>query len=136
MAKSERQKAKACAWKWFSKYIRARDCLDTMGDLKHGICITCDNVIRFEKMDAGHFIPGRSDAVLFDEHNTHGQCVSCNRFKQGMWVSYEKALLSKYGFAEVARLKELYFTDVKLTELEFREIADYYRMKYKGVCNG
>ena len=136
MAKSPRLKARNTAWRWFSKYVRARDCLETTGDLKTGVCITCGARVRFEKLDCGHFIPGRQDSVLFHEHNAHAQCVPCNRFKQGMWVVYEKAIRSKYGQDEVDRLKDLYYVKITYTESEYRNIADMYREKFKGVCNG
>lgn len=92
--------------------------------------------MRFEKLDCGHFIPGRADSVLFNERNSHGQCVPCNRFKQGKWIEYEKVIRAKYGQGEVERLKDLYYIELKYTEAEYRNIADIFRAKFKELCDG
>ena len=136
MGKSEKQRAKACAWRWFSKYIRARDCLRTTGDLKTGVCISCGNTVRFEKLDAGHFVPGRGDSVIFEPTNCHAQCGPCNRFKQGAWVPYFYAVNDLYGRDEAQRLMGLYFIKLSYTSEEYREFADIYRGQYKELCNG
>ncbi|RLD22206.1 MAG: hypothetical protein DRI69_01840 [Bacteroidetes bacterium] len=136
MAKSPRLRARATAWGWFSKYIRVRDFMADTGDLKEGHCITCGKTLRFENADCGHFIPGRADSVLFNERNSHAQCVPCNRFKQGKWIEYEKAIIDRYGQAEVDRLKDLYYIKISYTEAEYRNIADMYRAKFKDICNG
>jgi hypothetical protein len=122
MAKSERSKSKATAWTWFSKYIRLRD--------TPGRCCTCGAHIEFSTCDAGHYIPGRKDAYLFDEHNCHGQCPKCNRFLQGCWVEYEAFIIDKYGGAENERLKGLKNKVVKLTVADYRAIAKEYRIRY------
>ena len=133
MAKSKASKAKATAWMWFSRYIRARDCMAYSGTILDGRCISCDKPVRFDEGDAGHFIPSRRDSILFEETNCHLQCRKCNRFEQGAWVEYESAMLLKYGPKEVDRLKSLKFTTVKLRESNYREIADKYRKKYKEL---
>lgn len=131
MAKSKRTMAKNTAWKWFSLFIRTRDAMSTMRQPDIGRCITCNKVVTVNGNDAGHFVSGRSDAVLFEEHNCHLQCAVCNRFKQGMWVEYEEALIKKYGEEEVARLKKLKHTVRSYTEQEFRDLAKIYKAKYQ-----
>jgi len=135
MAKSPRLKARARAVYWFSRWIKIRDCLATTGTLTEGICITSGRRIRFSQGDCGHFVPGRADAVLFDENNAHFQSSSDNRFKQGKWIEYEKALLFMYGAEEVQRLKELYYNGFKYSEEEYRDIAKKYRLGFKEICN-
>ena len=72
MQKSTRKKtsvsaAKNAAWKEFSRYIRLRDCIKTTGDTDAGICITCGKLIPYGNSQAGHFIAGRTNGVLFNE---------------------------------------------------------------------
>ncbi|RKX92021.1 MAG: recombinase [Spirochaetes bacterium] len=124
--KSERQRAKQRAWEAFSRYIRTRDCIATTGSPEYGRCITCGQVYPFGKLDAGHFIPGRSDAVLFEEHNCHAQGIRCNRFAQGAFVEYEMALRELYGEEEVERLKQLKFKTVKYSLQDFIAIKKKY----------
>lgn len=132
MAKSKRSKAKAAAWKAFSLYIRTRDVIER-GDGHTAPCITCGAMIPAKGNDAGHYVPGRSDSVLFDEHNCHLQCVGCNRFKQGAFIEYEEALLEMYGADEVQRLKELKHIIIKYTEQNFRDIQAKYKEKLKNL---
>jgi hypothetical protein len=67
---------KAKAWKMFSTYIRLRDCLKTTGTLDKGVCITCGKLCDFKELQAGHYIGGRGNSVLFDEKIVNGQCLT------------------------------------------------------------
>lgn len=129
----DRRKAKDRAWGWFSKYIRLRDCLRTTGTATHGICISSGRQIRFEDADAGHFIPGRRDAYLFEETNVHLQSKADNKYQGGSFVEYEIALLELYGPEEVQRLKDLKHQYKKFSAEEYREISDKYRKKYNAL---
>lgn len=76
--KSPNKINKELAWKWFSKYIRLRDCLKTTGTKDMGVCYTCDKTIPFKESQAGHCIGGRRNFVLLDEDLVNLQCVMCN----------------------------------------------------------
>ena len=98
-------KAKKRANIAFSKYIRTRD---AQGSQIY--CITCDKpypAFGVGCAQAGHFIPGRHSAVLYDERNAHGQCYNCNINLKGNWVKYEVKMLEKYGQEVIDELKEL-----------------------------
>lgn len=82
-------------WPIFSRYIRTRDCIATTGDPNFGKCITCGKTYPFKRLQAGHFIPGRTDAILFDERQVHAQCYRCNMKLQGMWHKYYLFMLDK-----------------------------------------
>lgn len=87
-------------WPTFSWYIRMRDCLATTGTTTHGICCTCGKRKRISgqgQLQAGHFIPGRTDAILFDEYQVHAQCYRCNNLLQGMWHKYYIFMCHKHG---------------------------------------
>ena len=136
MAKSPRLKAKNTAWRWFSKYIRARDCLKYMGTLETGRCVTCDEVKPASKLDASHFISREHEATMFDEYNVHTTCIHCNRFKQGRWPEYFEFMEKAYGIDTIRDLMDQRLIKIDLTEEDFRLIADKYRDLYKEICNG
>ena len=84
-------------WPVFSRFTRLRDCLETTGTLTKGACVTCGRVYLINKLQAGHFVPGRTDMILFDEVGVHAQCYRCNCKLQGMWHKYYVYMLEKYG---------------------------------------
>ena len=113
---------KTKAWKLFSRYIRLRDCLKTTGTITCGECITCGEFYPFEKLQAGHFIAGRSNAILFDEEITHSQCYACNVGLHGNVLVYRRKIIEMYGegydLVLEARSKKLHkFTIDELEDL-------------------
>lgn len=90
-------------------------------------------VNEIKKMDAGHFIQGRHNSVLFDERNVHAQCQRCNRFLHGNLVPYYEYMLSRYGAKIIEELKTndsilKKFTREELMEMkkEFTETTKEY----------
>ena len=75
---SPRKIAKDKAWTAFSAYIRTRDCLRFTGDESEGMCITCKKGFPYKQLQAGHFVGGRGNAVLFREDIVYSQCAKCN----------------------------------------------------------
>ncbi len=117
-------------WLWpvFSKYIRLRDCLITTGTIWKGACVTCGKVYRMGKqLQAGHFVPGRTRAILYDERGVHAQCYRCNRHLQGAWPPYYKFMLKVYGQKVVDELIDLYGQDMELTPEWFEQSYEYYK---------
>lgn len=78
--------SKQNADRWFSKFIRLRD--------KDKPCITCGS---YGQKDCGHFISRRFEATRYDERNSHGQCLKCNRFEYGNQYEHGKAIDRLYG---------------------------------------
>lgn len=72
------------AWTAFSAMIRKR------GANHHGFvnCVTCAKIGHWKEMQAGHFIAGRNNTVLFDERLVHPQCYYCNGPLKGNVVNY------------------------------------------------
>lgn len=124
------------AWSWFSKYIRLRDCLITMGSKKQGKCFTCNKVFDFNKLQAGHFIDGRGNAVLFEEDLVHSQCIQCNYFKHGNKEAYEPRMLELYGKAKVDEFRQLRFTTKEYSREDYERIRDYYKEEYQDTYKG
>lgn len=122
--------AKKKANKAFSVYIRTRDALKFSENML--ICITCDkfyNSFGVGCAQAGHFIPGRHSAVLYDERNAHGQCYNCNINLKGNWVKYEAKMLEMYGQEVIDELKELDKTNPHFKVHDYLEIEKIYKDK-------
>lgn len=126
-AKTPLQKAKDKAWKQFSRFIRLRDCLATTGDIDYGICITCGLRFHFKELQAGHFVPGRGNAVLFDEDITHAQCQKCNVWLYGNLIEYYPKMLKLYGEERVEQMKALRHESIKYSVEEYLQIAENYK---------
>ena len=121
------------AWKVFSIYIKMKDA-DLMGD---GMvtCCTCGQRLHWadKKMQAGHFLDGRSNSILFAEKCVHPQCSSCNVFKNGNKVEYYEFMLETYGKATIASLRKLKLQTVKFTLEDLTEIKEKYEEKIRGL---
>ena len=78
-------------------YIRLRDCIETTGLAFVGVCITCRRRFHISYLDAGHFISGRRNAVLFDILGLNAQCTYCNINLHGCHKKYRKILVQKRG---------------------------------------
>jgi len=86
---------KAKAWMWFSRFIRLRDSKDGMAK-----CCSCDytgSVFGKGCLQAGHFVSGRNNSILYDPRNCHAKCSMCNRWKGGAPVPYEMFMRARYG---------------------------------------
>ena len=130
--KSPRDKA----WDAFSLYIRLRDCLKTMGIPDRGVCITCGNIYPFNKLQAGHFIAGRSNAVLFCERGVNAQCVHCNYFCGGKPLKYRQRMVERYGEVAVQDMEIQAEIPKKIRSWEYDAIRIHYQNEYKklGGC--
>ena len=126
MTSAKAEKREGTLWKWFSLFIRLRDCPDNSQGFCR--CKTCGKVDRYKNMDAGHFISRRWKPTKYREDNVFAQCVHCNRDLSGNLDEYAKAL----GAEKVAELKEESRKPAKkmlLCDVE-SQIA-YYRQKAK-----
>lgn len=132
MKKISIAKAKKAAWQQFSLYIRLRDSLKTVGNTQQCACITCGNIYPTQGrscIQAGHFIPGRKNAVLFHEDLVHGQCHICNMWRKGDWVTYERVMVAQYGREKVEEFKLLADATVKYSVSELQAIEATYKAK-------
>ena len=127
--KTDRQKAKAAAWKAFSEFIRLRDS-DEFGRLQ---CVTCQRSGPWRSMDAGHFITRAKESTLFDERNVHGQCKGCNRFQGGKFLEHERAIERIHGAGTAQILKDKALTLCKRTASDYQFIADTYRLRVERI---
>lgn len=116
------------AWKLFSEWTR-RKWADAQGFVA---CITCQKMFHWKALQAGHFIAGRGNSILFDERGTNPQCYGCNCHKHGDWPNYMAFMEKKYGQVVIEELKKLSLAPRKFTPDELQEkIA-----KYKTLLGG
>ena len=87
---------KGKAWKAFSDYIRLRDCFKTTGTPDSCRCVTCNRIVPYAKIQAGHAIPGRYNSILLHPEIVHGQCSGCNGFG-GKPAEYSVFMIKTYG---------------------------------------
>jgi len=98
--------AKTKAWDAFSLYIRTRDCIRFTGDPEQGMCVTCKSMKPRKELQAGHFVGGRGNAVLFDERLVYSQDGYCNQ-KPPMGLGGNYAAYTLFMFDEGYTRKEI-----------------------------
>jgi len=129
-------KLKGEVWILFSDYIRKRDCLRTTGDIDWGKCITCETLRKRGELDAGHFIQGRMNSILFDETCVHAQCRRCNRFRGGEPLKYRRAIIRLYGEGYDVELEEKAMETKGFTREELTELKKYFQSGIKELEQG
>lgn len=110
-------------------YIRLRD--------KEKPCISCGIPWKSD-FDAGHFFKAELYSSLkFHEDNISGQCISCNRRKDGNLSEYLINLPKRIGENRFNLLKkeaEAYKSqNFKWDIEELKEIREYYRLKIREL---
>ena len=126
-------KLKDTVWPIFSEYIRKRDCLRTTGTLEWGRCITCGLPFKYSALQAGHFIPGRHNSILFEETCTHAQCYRCNVPMGGEPLKYRREIIRLYGEDYDLKLEEQAMETKKFTRDELIELKEQFQAKIKEL---
>ncbi len=116
-------------WPVFSKYIRTKYA-DFSG---YASCVTCGVTKRIAQLQAGHFIPGRGNAILFDERGVHPQCFLCNGPLKGNPRKYQEFMLKTYGQEVIDELDHLSNTTRQFTEQELIDLWNHYKEKLKSL---
>ena len=123
--------ARKHAWDAFSKWRRLKGCLESTGTKEFGRCFTCGMVKKFKDLQCGHFVPGRGNAVLFDEMGTQLQDVRCNIFKGGEQLLFRQNLVKLYGEATVQALELKRNMTRKISIGEYDLIRQHYEKEYE-----
>lgn len=108
----------------FSKYIRL---INSVGE--NVSCYTCGNVFHWKKMQAGHGIGGRTNAILFMEEIVKPQCVGCNVFGAGKYAIFTRKLIDELGLERYDEIVRMSNTPVKYTQEDYQRIYDEYKVK-------
>lgn len=116
------------AWAAFSLYIRTKAS-------NHGLvqCVTCGAIKPIKQMQAGHYVDGRKNSVLFVEDIVHPQCVKCNVFNAGAKIEYTVYMLDRYGEKKVQEFIKLKQKVKKFTIEELEDIIKTYTEKTKNI---
>ena len=131
MAKrSKRAILKDKTWKAFSKYIRLRDA-NNDGIAK---CVTCEKEEYWNLGDAGHFVGGRTNAVLFHEEIVNFQCKHCNIFLRGNYQKYTLVMLDRYGREKVDYFLSLKYKIVKYSMIDLENLRVKYEEKAEDLA--
>lgn len=121
MSKSTPKTYKVTTWFSFARMIKARDA-DKSGWC---LCCTCGKKMRWDSPEcqAGHFVAGRGNAVLFDDRIVHSQCAFCN-MRGGEQFLYGLFLKKKYGYTEeiLSELQNLKHEIRKIKLWELKEL--------------
>ena len=118
MAQTDRDKAS----KDMMQYVRVMRCLETTGLTFSGICFTCDRRFHIEYLDAGHFIPGRRNAVLFDVMCIRLQCNYCNVIMHSQPKIYKKKMIDLYGEQWVEERKRRAKRVIKDNQIDYKKL--------------
>lgn len=82
-------------------------------------------------LQAGHYIPGRHNAYLFDEIQVHAQCYYCNGPLKGNWPQYYNMMLRDHGKKKADYLKDRKWEIKHYKVPELQEIKNKYEDKLK-----
>lgn len=84
------------------------------------VCVTCGKVLRYksstwegEQMQGGHFLAGRTNAIVLVEDNVHCQCSGCNKYQSGAPANYEIYMQAEYGQDRIDELRRLKNVGIK-----------------------
>ena len=120
---------KGRAWKVFSEYIR-RSSADDGGTVA---CYTCGRFLFWKESHAGHALPGRHNAVLFDEGIVKPQCQVCNIWKAGNYPIFTTKLIKENGMEWWEKKLEGARQLVKLTRSDIEDLIESYKAKLKEL---
>ncbi len=123
MGKGSLTKSKKKAWTAFSLYIRLR----FASDEGYATCVTCGVRKHYKELQAGHFIPGRHNAVLFSEEGVQNQCYHCNVGLKGNWPQYYDYMKKMYGLEVVEKLLADSQIPVKYTARDYEALENKYK---------
>lgn len=113
-----------------------RDCFTATHNFDEGMCVSCKRWYPLKELQAGHFIDGRTNSILFDEEAVHAQCRSCNLFKSGAKAEYMIFMLDKYGEDKVREIVARKYQTVKYKLEDYEAIAVKYRDQVKTWLSG
>ena len=133
--KITKTRAKKRAWDAFSIYIRTRGTKPVWPEGREGRCVTCKRNYNFKQLQAGHFIPGRMNSVLFHEDLVHSQCMSCNMHLAGNPRAYDRFMRENYSPDAIEEFDKLPNVTKKYSVEELLDLEQYYKNKTKEILD-
>lgn len=75
--------------------------------------------------------------MVFNEQNVHGQCISCNMFKEGNRQGYLKGLMRRYGPDYVMNIEvKKNLPQPPWQTWQYEAMIRHYTKKVKEMSNG
>lgn len=96
-------------------------------------CVTCGRRVRWQDVDAGHWIGRGCYATRYDRRNVHPQCRECNRINYGEDKRYEEALVHLYGESVLDELKRAKYGTFKFGEIEKDMLLEQLREELEEI---
>lgn len=116
-------KLKKKVWKEFSRFIRTRGAdSEGMND-----CFTCEVRLHFKQLEAGHLVPGRTNAILFNELSVNPQCRRCNGHFRGNTIVYYPKMVALHGQEAVDQIVAQKDVTHKWSAGELQGLLDHYK---------
>lgn len=116
-------KLKKKAIKIHSEYIRRK----AANEDGFAECVTCGKIDHWKRLQNGHFIPGRTNSVLFADYNCHVQCYRCNVLMKGNWTAYLQFMRKTYGMEIVDHLISLKNQTKVMTVQDYEDLIELYK---------
>ncbi len=89
-------------------------------------CVSCQRKMPWKQIQAGHFIDGRFNSILFDERGIHPQCGVCNVVYNGRKEEYFIYMERTWGREIIDELRAQRNQQVNFTAEQLEKmIADY-----------
>jgi hypothetical protein len=124
------------AWAEFSRYIRLK--YSTADGYCR--CVTCGAIMHWKSAQASHFVPGRSNAILFDERGVYPACYACNVCKHGNIHNYMIFLERRLGVDVARALRDELLQNaknpLKRTAEDLIQIREEYKKKADELQRG
>ena len=109
--------------KWFSLYIRLRDC-NEYGMVQ---CFTSGKVYHYKKIHAGHFMSRKHLSTRWCEINVQPQSPADNLFGQGQQYQFGLNLDAKYGEGTAEEMQYKSRSIYKMSRVDYEEKISYYK---------
>ena len=109
----------------FSQYIR----LSSADENGNCTCVTCNKVLHWKEIQAGHFMSRKHYSIRWSEANVKSQCAACNIFRYGEQYKFSLFLGKSVAEALYLKSKEI----VKYANHELIEMTEAYSKKLKRL---
>jgi hypothetical protein len=118
------------AWKLVSEYVRRKDA-DEGGT---AACYTCGVLAHWKDLHAGHAIPGRHNAVLFDVDIIRPQCPRDNLFLGGRYEIFAAKLIRENGLEWFEKKLSDARKVTKFSRADIEDLIALYKQKLEGLA--
>tara|TARA_R100001530_G_scaffold13104_1_gene12162 strand:+ start:4254 stop:4658 length:405 start_codon:yes stop_codon:yes gene_type:complete len=115
--------------KWFSLFIRLRDC-DDLGFVK---CFTSGKYYHYKNIHAGHFMSRKCLSTRWCEINVQAQSVADNLFAQGRQYQFGINLDAQFGEGTAEKLQIKSKQTQKFTRTDYEEKISYYKSAVENL---